>query len=417
MKLLRLFIFLLLATASSPLTALDIYLNESLWHSYSEEDLEALKVKLSGNGSTAQWFTGIPFRELLPLMEELEGIRMTVPDGDIFLERDMDFLRHSSLRDEEGEWLLSIGSSVYSSPVRVDLYGTPLPGRPLVIWVEPGLKELKKQIEVWAGIHKRIVEVREIENIGDELIHREMTGDLRPDFILQFQGESEDFSEDRTVAFIMQSILKQADESPVDTLVLPSGRKLHPDLFLSILKFSTLPGETPYSPAFPMDEENISSATSIYLDLILRAALVEQDDFFLSETYRKRHFAFFPARSFAHMSGVLAPLPRLPGMTRNIPARVYPLQLKRISLDLPEGTLLDFLKTPGIQHNLLSTGERQLPALHSIMDERELDREESDLYEDWKQGYILCSCSYNFISRVQEFLPDISRAERAVPFE
>ncbi|MDC7240469.1 MAG: hypothetical protein PQJ50_08935 [Spirochaetales bacterium] len=414
MKMLRLFILLLLVSLSSPLLALDVYINDILWHSYSSEDLKALELKLSGEETPE---IGIPFRELLPLMKSLEGIRIAVPGGDIFLERDMDYLRHSALRQENDQWLLSMGTSVYSGPRRIDLYGTAAVNRPLVIWAEPGVRELDRQIEVWASLHKRSVEFREVENVRDELIHREMTGDLRPDFVFLFQDESEDFSEDLTVAFVMQSILKPSEESPVDTLVLPSGMKLHPDLFLSILKYRDDPGETPYNPAFPLDSSDIDSATSIYLDLILRNALIEQDDFFLSQSYRNRLFAFFPARSFPLQTGVLASLPRLPGMTRNIPARVYPLQMRSIGGDFPEGTLLDFLKTPGVQHTLLSTEARQLPALNTLMESRELSGKERELYRDWKQGYILCSCSHGFISTVQEYFPDISRTDKELPFE
>ncbi|MBF9017042.1 MULTISPECIES: hypothetical protein [unclassified Oceanispirochaeta] len=415
MKMSRSVIILLLVMVSSPLFSLDIYFNDILWHSYHQEDLESLQVKFSDNDESRIGFTAIPFMELLPLMSEIEGIRIMIPSGDIFLNEELENLRTSNLRAAaDNSWELTLNNSVYHDPRRIEVYGTSVEKNNYLLWTEPGLNCIKDQIRVWSSLHKVEVEIREVISIADELIHRQMTGDLMPDFVLQFQNASLPYEAEKTVAFILQSTMTPSRGQVTDTLVLPSGHKLHPDLFLSIL--ASLSGcVSPYDPGFLTGREGIRQAAAIYIDQLLNHRIVEQDDFFLEETYRNNLFAFFPARSFPIQSGFPAALPHLPGMDRALSPRVYPLQLVLKNEMLPEGSLLDFLKLPGIQHNLLSVSCRLLPEKTEALEYRDLSEEEIKLHEEWKRGYILCEKNYFFRRSIERSFPDLFRGKGDLP--
>jgi hypothetical protein len=415
MKMSRSIIILLLVMVSSPLFSLDIYFNDILWQSYHQEDLESLQIKFSEIDEGFPAFTAIPFIELLPLMTETEGMRIMIPSGDIFLNEDLDKLRTSSLRSLEGSnWELILNNSVYHNPRRIEIYGTLIEQKKFLLWTEPDLTGIENQIRVWSSLHKVDVEIKELISISDELIHRQMTGDLMPDFVLQFQDASLPYDDTKTIGFILQSLMIPLKGQAIDTLVLPSGQKLHPDLFLSILA-SLSERISPYDPGFLTGTEGIKKASLIYLDQILNHKIVEQDDFFLDETYRNNLFGFFPARDFPRQSGFSAALPQLPGMNRALSPRVYPLQLLVKNEMIQEGALLDFLKLPEIQYNLLSSDSRQLPENTEALENRELNDEEQKLYEEWKRGYILCQKNYSFRRNLEKSLPDLFRGEGDLP--
>lgn len=416
MKLSRSVIILLFTLASTPLFSLDIYFNDILWKSYHQEDLESIQIKFSHrdiakNSSSAADTTAIPFKELLPLISEIEGIRISIPSGDIFLREPIENFRTSYLKaDSRGIWDLNLNNSVYHDPGRIEVYGTPLDKKDFILWMEPGIYGVKEQIDVWSSLHRINIEIKEIFSLRDELIHRQMTGDLMPDFVLQFQSAPHPYRDEKTIAFILQSIMTPLRGQETETLVLPSGHKLHPDLFMSILA-SLSERVSPYDPVFLTGKEEIRQTTQIFFQQLLSHRIVEQDDFFLDKSYRNTQFAFFPARAFQKQKGYPASLPQLPGMEQPLSPRVYPLQLTIENEMLPEGTLLDFLKLPGIQHNLLSLSHRQLPEMTEALADRPLNKEEQDLYEEWKRGYILSETNYDFRKEIERRLPDLFRAE------
>ena len=220
-----------------------------------------------------------------------------------------------------------MNNSLYFSPYRIEIYGTPFPRKELSLWAEPGLAGIKEQIAVWSSLHKVNVHYREVQNIRSELIHREMTGDILPDFILIFLDPQETLVEEQVCAYLLQSALAPKRTSEIDTLVLPTGYRIHPDLFMSILAAMT-DRDSPFDPNFNTNTESLNKASRIYLDQILNHFVMEQDEFFLSETYRNRDIAFFPARSFPQQKGRLSALPSLQGMERPLSARVFPLKLE-----------------------------------------------------------------------------------------
>lgn len=411
----RFLIILLLVMVSSPLFSLDIYFNDILWHSYHQEDLESLQIKFSENNEGNPAITAIPFIELLPLMTETDGMRIMIPSGEIFLGEDLDKLRTANLISlEDGIWELTMNQSVYHNPRRIDVYGTLLEQKKFLLWSEPELTGIEDQIRVWSSLHKVDIEIKELISISDELIHRQMTGDLMPDFVLQFQDASLPYDDTKTIGFILQSVMAPSKGEALDTLVLPSGHKLHPDLFLSILA-SLTEQISPYDPDFLTGSKEIKKAAAVYLDQILNHRIIEQDDFFLDETYRNNLFGFFPARGFPRQSGFFVPLPQLKGMNNALSPRVYPLQLVQKNEMLQEGVLLDFLKLPEIQHNLLSSESRQLPENIEALEHRELNEEEQKLYDEWKRGYILCQKNYSFRRNLEKSLPDLFRGEGDLP--
>jgi hypothetical protein len=415
MKKSRFLLIIILLLASPLLFSLDIYLNDILWHSYSPSDLRDLKIELSRGMKEQQ---GIPLAEILPLMTELNGIRIIIPSGDILLNEDIHSLRNAKLlspdvlaeSQEEGFWQLSMSNSLYYNPTRIEIYGTAFPRKDLILWAEPGLAALDKQIAVWSSLHKVDVEYREVQNISTELIHREMTGDLIPDFILIFQPPDEVLDEEKTCAYALQSTLVPGMIEKTETLVLPSGYRIHPDLFMSILA-SLSERTSPFDPGLLTDKESLKKAARLYLDQILNHRFMEQDDCFLSETYRNRNIAFFPARSFPLQSGRTLALPQLEGMERPLPARIFPLILKTTGRNIPEGALLDFLKLPGVQYNLLSSEHRQIPSDTASLEDRILDDASRKVYEEWKKGFILSDRNAAFFNAVRMKLPDITRQE------
>ncbi|MDC7233244.1 MAG: hypothetical protein PQJ58_08420 [Spirochaetales bacterium] len=430
MKLSRSILLFLLAMASSPLFShdsngldtnglnnhvLDIYVNNILWHSYSSEDLDSLQVGFHNSELTEPDFTAIPFPELLPLMSEIEGIRLFFHSGEVFLSSVSDSIRTSALKEgPEGKWDLSLDGSVYHNPGRIELYGTALPEKELLLWSEPGLTGLDRQIDIWSSLHKIRVTVKEVSDIDTKLIFRKMTGDLMPDFVLRFQDPAEPYEEGNTVAFLLQSVLTPVKEQETDTLVLPSGHKLHPDLFMSILA-SLSDRVSPHDPGWLTDPDSIKKASAIYLEQLLNRRIVEQDDFFTDENYRNTNYAFFPSGSYLSLIAHPADLPLLRGLERPLSPRVLPVQLQIKREDLPAGTLIDFLKLPGIQHQLLSAENRQLPEHTEALKHRDLNDEEQQLYEDWKRGYILSDSNYAFRREIEQNLPDLLRGEGELP--
>ncbi|QEN08647.1 hypothetical protein EXM22_11860 [Oceanispirochaeta crateris] len=411
MKKFHILMVILLFIVSPLLFSLDIYLNDILWHSYSSSDLHDLKVELSLGIEEKQ---GIPLAEILPLMNSLEGMRISIPDGDILLSETLSTLRTAKLLSTgEGvsdSWQLSMNNSLYFNPYRIELYGTAFPRKNLLLWAEPGLAGMKEQSEVWSSLHKVNIEYREVQNIRTELIHREMTGDLLPDFILVFLDSREALEEDRTCAYVLQSALVPQGTDKADSLVLPSGNRVHPDLFMSILAAQT-DRESPFDPLFKTDTESLNRASRAYLDQILNRNLMEQDDFSLSETYRIRELSFFPARAFPQQKGHLSSLPVLSGMENPPAARVFPLKLEVTGRGIPEGALLDFLKLPGVQYHLFSLEKRQLPSDMQALETRTLNDAEDDLYRDWQRGFILNALNSPFSEAVLKRLPDIIRHE------
>ena len=109
MKKIQILIIALLALGSPFLFSLDIFLNDVLWHSYSSSDLQDLRIELSRGMKEEQ---GIPLAEILPLMSELDGIRINIPGGDILLDENISSLRTARLLSpphrDGNEWFMAV---------------------------------------------------------------------------------------------------------------------------------------------------------------------------------------------------------------------------------------------------------------------------------------------------------------------
>ena len=402
MKKIPALIVLLVLTALSSLTALDIYINNVLWHSYSEEALDALITEIPTDSPPS-----LPFALLLPLMEETNEMHLLFRGGDARLECGVEELRKARLIRNGGEWELDWDESRYHQPRRADLYGRRFNKKELVLWAEPGLTGIENQVLVWCSLHKLELRYREIEDIENELIHRRLTGEELPDLVLRFQPSQESFSEKESVVYLLRSVLIPG-ASPRH-LVLPEGERFQLEILLSLLLSHKESSGTPLSPRFPTDRATLNRAREIYLGLILNHKLVEKSS--LSGSTGK---IYYPARSFPQIPGKLSPLPDTDGKGI-LPPRILPLQLKSGSGDYPAEGLLDFLRMPGIQHSLISLSARQLPVRSDIMKDNEISSEEKALYREWQSGYILSSENERFIRKLNEIFPDIYRAEGILP--
>jgi len=389
---------------------LDIYVNDRLWHSYTSPDLRDLRVSL--NLSTYDE-PGIPFSELIPLMTGLSSLRIGIPDGEILL--DTPSVRGSYLTESDaGGWNLSMNSSVYHNPGRIDIYGTLRKAEQIRIWAEPGLTEVKDQIDVWAGLHKIEIDYKEVQNLEDELIHTRMAGDLMPDFTLSFLTPDAPLRPENTILYALQSILAPLEREPIDTLVTPSGFKLHPDLYLSVLA-SLHPGISPLTSVIMNDTDSHRRAVAIYADLIIRHRILEQNVYHNSEAYRNKSYAFFPSSAFPLQTGERLSLSDVQGLETPLSTRVLPLMLETRGEDFSPGTLLDFLKLSGIQESFLSSLSRQLPAEIDLLSRKDLTPRERKLLEEWRRGFILSRRNYALTGEIYRRLPDLLRTEGELP--
>jgi len=392
--------------------ALDIYVNDLLWRSYSDSDLHDLRVDLSWRADDNP---GVPFPELIPLMSTLSALRVTIPGGDILLEVDSEALRKAALiKSSPKGWDLSLSSSLFHAPSRIDIYGLVNPGKDILIWAEPDLGEIEKQIEVWASLHKVNVLYREVPQIKDELIHRKMTGDLMPDFILRYLSPDEPVNKENTLIYSLESLLAPPETRSIKTLVLPTGFKIHPDLYLSILA-SLSEGNSPLTVTISGERGSLKRATSLYAGMILSRRIMVKQDFHISKAFREGSYAFFPASSFPLQTGNRLSPGSLEGLDRPLSSRVLPLMFESTDEDFSPGTLLDFLKLPGIQYKFLSLPYRQLPSDISSLDHRSLTEGELNLLNDWRRGFILSRRNYSVSEAVYRNLPDLLRVEGALP--
>jgi hypothetical protein len=394
-------IVLLVISALSTLSALDIYVNNVLWHSYSDEALDALITEIPTDSSPPS----LPFSLLLPLMEEAMGMHLLFRGGDARLDGSGDKMREARLVRKDGIWELRWDGSRYSRPGRVDLYGRRLDDRELLVWAEPGLEHMEDQIRIWSSLHKLTLRYREIDGMRDELLHCRLTGAEQPDFILSFQPAPAPFSQAKTVAYCLSSALyPDTAETEAERLVLPQGERFHADIFLGLLSGSdaqALPS------SFTLGRTQLNRARDRYLDLILTQRIVEKDG-----ASRMGGNLYYPARSFEEIPGTRGLLPDLAGGI--LPPRILPLQLEGVS-DFPVLPLLDFLKLPGIQSSILSLSARQLPSDARVLEGYDNDPGVKELYQEWKSGYILSENNIAFFSSLIEMFPDLYRYNGVLP--
>ena len=397
-------IVLLTLTALSPLSGLDIYLNNILWHSYSAEALEALVTEIPSDSPPS-----LPFALLLPLMEEFSGMQLLFKGGDARLDCGPENRRDARLSWSEGAWELSWNGSRYRQPRRVDLYGRQSAIKEMTLWAEPGLAGFEEQIRIWSTLHKLEFRYREIANIGNELVSCRLTGEALPDYILCFLPPDSPFSEEKTVAYLLQSARMPGET--FHRLVLPQGERFHSDLFLSLLMSQGPALSDPLHPRIPLDKDTLSRAQEVYFRLILTKKTTEPDGLSGAEGSRS---LYFPARRFPEVPGSLVPLPDPEG-GENLPPRVLPLQLQEGSGALPATALLDFLRLPGIQHSLLSAEQRQLPAETDLLLNSQLNPEEKALYREWQTGYVLSAENKTLTGSLERIFPDPYKSGRVLP--
>ncbi len=402
MKKIPALIVLLVTSALATLPALDIYVNNVLWRSYTGEALDALITEIPAEAPPS-----LPFALLLPLMEETGGMHLLFKGGDARLECGSLALREARLVRHNGKWELNWDGSSYRDPRRADLYGRRIERKELMIWAEPGLANFEKQIRVWSSLHKLELRYLEIEDMENELIHRRLTGEEQPDFVLRFQSSGELFSEEKNAAYLLRSVLDTGASSR--RLTLPQGERFHPELFLSLLLSLEEPRDNPFQFRFSADDRTLNRGRDIYLRLIQNQKLREKNSL-----YGGSGTLYYPARRFPLIPGTLTAIPT-PDGGGILPPRILPLQLKCTGNDFPEAPLLDFLRLPGTQHSLLSLPERQLPALEGIMEEKRLSPEEEALYSEWKSGYILSSENSLFFNKLKEIFPDLYRNDGVLP--
>lgn len=400
-------IVLLAASAFSTLSALDVYVNDVLWRSYSDEALDALVTEIPSDRNPPS----LPFALLLPLMEDPRGLHLLFRGGDARLESDEEKMREARLvRGADGVWELVWDGSRYSRPRRAELFGRRMKEEELLLWAEPGLEGFEKQIGIWCSLHKLELSYREIEGIDDELLHRRLTGEELPDLVLVLQKAGDPFSEEETAAYLLRSSLNTGD--PPEKLVLPGGERFHPELFLSLLRSlenSEGTRDSALSPRFPSDRASLMRGRDVYLGLMLDRRIVEKEGH--SGSYGK---VYYPARAFPRIPGTLASIPE-PGGKGYLPPRILPVQLKSAGLDFPAAPLLDFLKLPGIQHTLFVPSARQLPVLTEILEEKQLSPEETALYREWETGYVLSEKNAPFVKGLKDMFPDLYRSQGVLP--
>ena len=394
-------IVMLVLSAITTLSALDIYVNDVHWHSYADEALDALITEIPADDNPPS----LPFALLLPLMDRADEMHLFFNGGDARLTCTAEELEDARLIRINGKWSLSWDDSHYKQPRRADLYGQLLEQKRVLIWAEPGLIGFKKQILIWSSLHKVDLKYREMANMDDELIHRRLTGEEQPDLVLRFQSSREAVLEEENVAYLLRSV-KSRSGSP-ERLILPRGERFHPELFISLLHSQSRNPGSPLHPLF--STENLMKTRKLYMDLILNRKIIEKNSLPLQGDEH-----YYPARSFPKIPGDISSLPS-PDGKGSLPPRILPLQLKSPSGEFPAYSLQYFLRLPGIQYSLISSSGRQLPARTEILEGRELSPEENKLYREWCSGYVLSRENKSFIQKLNDLFPDLYRAGGVLP--
>jgi len=386
------FIWILIAPC---LPALDIYLNGDLWNHYPDNQLDDLNMT-AARGSR----TGIPLREILPLMSRWDTILIRIPSGEVLLEgnRLEEVLDRTVLeRSGDGEWRLRSEEDVYTSPRQIYLTGKPSEVAALTIWAEPGLSGFPRLLPVWASLHKIELVYEERTRIRDEIIHRRMTGDILPDFTLTSLTPPEEIPGEGIVAYRIQGILVPEGSNGPDRLILPAGKLHHPGLFLGILE--SVRGDTPSAPLQNPTEEALLKTAEIYGEFLRCGVIGYRTDLSASDPGT----AYFPEEEHRKETGRQASLPCLPGMTSPPAPRVYPVALGPVNADPVSRDLLRYLLYPEIQYHLYDPDTRQLPA-EDLIPPLNPGGVYGELRAESRRGYILQAENYPFWREINRSL-------------
>ncbi len=375
----------LLLFGAPGLFSLEVYLNGELWQHYTEEDVEALSLRLSPLGEPL--IEGIPLLHLLPFLRSWEGVVLDFGDAEEGREFDLPALRESYLKvSPQGNINLYGPTSSYQDFYRIRIEGQPWK-KTITVWGDVHTSSVRKELEIWATLQQVPLQYREFKDIRGALLFTEMTGGELPDFIVYFHQPDEEYEPDKTIAYALQSTLIPSTQGKGEAvLVLPSGRKYHPDLFLSLAASFLEEGDS----LLPLKEELVQETITAYTQRILDYTIQEsREDFSFTRNYQGREFYYFPAREFPEYQGEKNKLPGLEGNESSLPSRLLPLQVKQFNQELPQEFLLNYLRLPGIQSRFLSLRERMVPANPELYRREDTDPQEWALIEEWRQGFLL----------------------------
>lgn len=169
-------VILILIIISFQLHSLEVRVNGSLYENYSTESLENLSY-----GLPAGDLQGIYLYELLPLMKELTSFRFI--SSDFIIETDMDDRLYISGSNDQ--WTLhsdSIGN--INLPEIIEIEGTIAESDRLTIWMDAEYQSLKRELDVFAMLHKIRINYRVEKNLISLLEYNVFNDTQIPDLII-----------------------------------------------------------------------------------------------------------------------------------------------------------------------------------------------------------------------------------------
>jgi len=169
-------IIILFLLLSFPLYSLEIRLNGSLYHNFTDESLQDLSYRLPGTD-----YSGIFLYELLPLMEEVHSFRFissdflmeTDPDNSLYItkESDLFYLQNNSI----GKIPL---------PAIIEIGGIQASAKKLIIWFDETDPFLMREIDLFGSLHQVEIEYRVEKNLESLLEYNIFNETEIPDLII-----------------------------------------------------------------------------------------------------------------------------------------------------------------------------------------------------------------------------------------
>ena len=381
------FFIILLFFSLRLLPALDVYLNGELWQTYSDEKLRAFLLPASSGIREEKKY--LPLREVLPLMTEWQTLQIRIPSGEILLEgEDLQAILNRSVLEpaDNNGWLIRSGDDICHDPLRINLRGNPDTVDTLTVWADPDLPDYREQLILWGRLHQISIVYREMDRLRDEIIHRKMTGDYLPDFVLTRLHPADDWVKEEIMSYQLSSaVTVGTGTKPV--ILLPEGQIANPELFFSILVSRI--GDS-------RSEQDLADTAGYYSNLLQQGIIRDIAD---SATDRDTRLFYYPAELKKEQKGELTPLPLLPGMTAPPATRIIPIVLRNHGPLSRGEALKSFLHQEGIQLSLYNPEMRHLPAVFTE------EGVETSLFDELESGYILYSKNYILWERLSRNLP------------